>query len=83
MSVLARELVRLEREEQRCLQDATRLRSRLLALLTFDTAGELARLGESGAGLDQQTALAELQLCVRRTVELQAERRLLLAEGRG
>lgn len=73
MSELGKQLVVLERELGRCVEDAERHRRQLIALSSFDDAAGLSRLEE----LDISLALSSLMMCRKRAIELLAKQKKL------
>lgn len=79
MSEIGRQLVEMEREEKRCVEDANRHRDALIHLSHFGDSAGLARLACADAAVRLERALLDLQLCARRAAELQEDRKRLAA----
>ena len=77
MSEIAKQLVRIAHNEERCLEDAAGHRRKLLALSSFDSIDVLAGLAATQSVVELEQALQELLACARRARELGRERREL------
>lgn len=69
------ELVRIDKQLQRCVEDADRARSRLIVLTSFAGADGLAAMNGPTPRMDVIKALNEYQQCAARCAELLNEKR--------